>query len=138
MLFDTPTRPATRQLRQFAVTLLIFTTVAVVLRWLRHGAPSIPVLLVAAAGWALAVIGVVRPRGIEWLFVAATSLTAPIGRVVSEVMLVVLYFGVITPMALVSRLVKRDRLNRTIDRSARTYWMPRHPTRDGSRYFRQS
>src|SRR5437867_3076433 len=125
MLFDTPTRPGVRQLRQFAVALLMFTTLAVVLRWFRHGAPATSVLLVAVVGWGLGVIGIVAPRGIEWLFVAATSMTAPVGRVVSEAMLIVLYFGVITPMALVSGLVNRDRLNRRIDRSAGTYWVTR-------------
>ena len=138
MLFEAPGRPADRQLRQFAWALLAFVTLAISLRiWRGHSVGNWSLAL-AVAGWAAGALGAVSPRRIEWLFVAATTVTRPIGLVVSEVMLSVMYFGVITPVAIVSRLVRRDRLRRTLDKGAASYWVPRKPTTDPSRYFRQS
>jgi hypothetical protein len=62
----------------------------------------------------------------------------PIGLVVSELMLIVLYFGVITPIAFLMRVAGRDPLDRSIDRAAATYWVQHREAGDASRYFRQS
>lgn len=138
MLFDAPLRPDERQLRQFAWALVAFVTMAVSVRWIRHGSVTTAGFVAAAAGWTVGVLGAVVPRRIEPLFVLATHVTRPIGRVVSELLLVLLYFGLITPMAVVSRLVKRDRLRRRLERDAPSYWVPHRPPADLSRYFRQS
>jgi hypothetical protein len=138
MLFEAPGRPDVRQLRQFAWALLAFVTIVVAVRVWRGHAIAGGSMALAAAGWALGLLGAVSPRRIEWLFVAATTVTRPIGLVVSECMLAVMYFGVITPVAFVARLVGRDRMRRTFDRGAASYWVPRKPTTDPSRYFRQS
>lgn len=138
MLFDTPARADDRQLRQFAWALVVFVSIVLALRWWRGHAIGPASIVLALAGWSLGLLGAVAPRRIEWLFVGATTLTRPIGRVVSECMLAVMYFGVITPVALLSRLVGRDPLQRRIDRRAATYWTPRKPAADPSRYFRES
>ena len=138
MLFEAPGRPSDRQLRQFAWALIAFVAIALAVRvWRGHAVGFISIAL-AAAGWSLGALGAVRPRAIEWLFAAATTVTRPIGLVVSELMIVLMYFGVVTPVAILARLVGRDRLRRTFDRRASSYWVPRKPTADPSRYFRQS
>jgi hypothetical protein len=138
MLFEAPGRPSDRQLRQFAWALIVFVTIVLAVRVWR-GQPIGPgSMVLVAAGWSLGALGALWPRGIEWLFVAATAVTRPIGLVVSELMIVLMYFGVITPVAIVGRLVGRDRLRRAFDRRAASYWVPRKPTADPSRYFRQS
>jgi hypothetical protein len=138
MLFEAPNRPDDRQLRQFAWALIVFVAIAIALRvWRGHAVGPISLAL-AASGWLAGVLGVFQPRRIEWLFAAATTVTRPIGLVVSELMIVLMYFGVVTPVAIVARLVGRDRLRQTFDRRASSYWAPRKPTADPSRYFRQS
>ena len=138
MLFERQRRPDDRQLRQFAIALVAFVTVVVVVRWSRTGFLSSRVLALAVAGWLAGAIGTIAPHRIEWLFAGATVVTRPIGRVMSELMLIALYFGIITPMALLARALGRDRLRRRFDRDARTYWSPRQQRNDPSRYFRQS
>jgi hypothetical protein len=138
MLFETSGRPDDRQLRQFASALIVFVAIVIALRvWRGHAVGPIGLVL-AALGGVLGALGVVLPRSIAWLFVAATTVTRPIGLVVSELMLLLMYFGVVTPLAIAARLVGRDRLRRTIDRNATSYWVPRKPNTDPSRYFRES
>lgn len=138
MRSEAPSRPDDRQLRQFAWSLVAFVTIAVTLRWWRGRPLGVESIVFAAIGWVFGALGAIAPRRIEWLFIVATTVTRPIGKVVSECVLAVMYFGVVTPMAVASRLVGRDRLRRTFDRGASTYWVPRKTTIDPRRYFRQS
>ena len=48
-------------------------------------------------------------------------------RVVSPVAMGIVFFGVITPMALVMRLLGKDPLRLRFDRDAPTYWIDRSP-----------
>jgi hypothetical protein len=49
------------------------------------------------------------------------------GRVVSPVVLGVIFFGVFTPVAAVMRLCGRDVMCRRFDAAARSYWVKRDP-----------
>jgi Gpi18-like mannosyltransferase len=95
----------------------------------------------AAALWTIAVAlrlaGLVRPSWLKPLFVGLTVLTWPIGWAVSHAALAVTYYLVITPMALVFRLLGRDALQRRFDRQAASYWEPYNPDRGLKRYLRQ-
>ena len=138
MLFEPSHGADRRQLRQFAATLITFVTVAVAFRWRRYGTVSAPVAMAAVVGYILGVTGIVAPRTIAWLYATVSAITQPIGRVLSEVMLLILYFGVVTPIAVLCRLAGRDRLQRRLDRGNASYWVPRRSSSDISRYFRQS
>ena len=96
---------------------------------------------VAAACWVLAVagrlVGLARPMWLKPVFVGMTLMTFPIGWVVSNLTLALLYYLVFTPVALVFRLIGRDTMKRRFDRSAATYWEPYRPDRSGlERYLR--
>ena len=138
MLFE-PSRGADRrQLRQFAAALMVFVSAAVALRWRRLGQVGAPAMLAALVGYVLGVTGLVAPRTIAWLYVALSTITRPIGRVLSEVMLLILYFGVVTPIAALGRLAGRDRLQRRLGLGNESYWVSRPRVSDISQYFRQS
>jgi hypothetical protein len=53
------------------------------------------------------------------------SLAVVLGFVVSNVLLTVFFFIVITPIGLVARLSGKDFLRLKLDRNATSYWMPR-------------
>ena len=92
--------------------------------------------MLAGVAIIIGIAGLLRPRLVRWLFVAATVLAFPIGWVVSQVMLFVLFIGVMTPVALLFKAQRRDRLART--RSAQSsYWKPKTATQDMRRYLRQ-
>lgn len=50
-----------------------------------------------------------------------------LNRIVSPVVLGVMFFGMFAPMGWVMRLAGRDALNRRFDPSARSYWVERDP-----------
>ena len=73
-----------------------------------------------------------RPLWIGWMCAAY-----PMGWIVSHLLLAAIFYLVVTPVGIVMRLVGRDPLRRTMDRSASTYWIPHTSETDVSRYFRQ-
>jgi hypothetical protein len=56
----------------------------------------------------------------------------------SELALLVLYFGLVFPAGMLFRLLGRDPLALRLDRRARTYWSPKAPPRGAASYYRQS
>jgi hypothetical protein len=125
-----------RTLRQFAALGVAILAAVFGLSWYRHGAPT-------AAAWSLLVIavavgipGFARPALIRPVFLTAVAVTRPIGRVVNLVLLGALYFGLITPLAMLFRAMGRDVLRRRRPTVA-TYWVPRTTTTDVSQYLRQ-
>lgn len=59
-----------------------------------------------------------------------------LGRVVSPLVLGLIYFGVFTPVALVMRAFGRDALARSFDPALRSYWVKRDPAGPAEDSFR--
>jgi hypothetical protein len=91
--------------------------------------------------WVLAVlarvIGLIRPTWLRPVFVGMTLASWPIGWVASHLAFAILYYGVVTPVALLFRLIGRDALRRRFDRAAASYWEPYNPDQGPERYLRQ-
>lgn len=68
-----------------------------------------------------------RPRTLAPLNRAWMKFGALLHAVVSPIMLGAMYFCVITPIALLMRLARRDALRRKREPNARTYWIDRRP-----------
>jgi hypothetical protein len=136
-------KPEDRQLRQFGAMALVGLPLA---GWLFSGRPwsewsqtQINVVgALAAVGAAMAVVGWVRPHLLKYIFLAAMLISLPIGLVLSELILIVIYFGVFTPVALIFRLIGRDALERKIDRQRASYWTPKQQPAGVESYLRQS
>ena len=83
--------------------------------------------------WAAAVSGiflvltVTVPRLLTPLNKAWAKLGLLLGRIVSPIMLGVLYFTVFTPMALFLKIAGKDVLNLRRDPGAKSYWIVREP-----------
>jgi hypothetical protein len=96
---------------------------------------------VAWALWALAafsgILAASAPAALRLLYVALTAVALPVGWVVSNVLLAIVYYGILTPIGLALRLAGRDPLHRTFDRPSRSYWVDRPAQVDVRRYFRQ-
>ena len=61
----------------------------------------------------------------RWLFAILMLVAYPIGFVLSHVLIALIYYVVITPIALVFRAMGRDVLGKKLDPSAKTYWRDR-------------
>lgn len=90
-----------------------------------HGAPALSWLL--ALGAFTAIVTLIRDAWLTPLNRAWMELGELIGRVVSPVVLGVIFFGVFTPVGLVMRLYGRDAMARRFDPNLKTYWLERNP-----------
>lgn len=135
-LSDIPLRPTNRMLRQFAAALLVLSLVWAVL--LFPAVRARPVLGALFGGLALlGAAGLLWPRAVRWPFIAATVVTFPIGLLVTQLILLVMFYLVITPIGLVLRSTGRDPLQRHRDPRRVTWWAPRRETPDPERYLKQ-
>ena len=128
--------PTGRKLRQFGVIWLLFFTAAAGFGWYRGGDLRLlaPVWAVAVA---VALAGFLHLPFMRLVFVGMSYVTFPIGMTVSHLLLAIIYYLIVTPIALILRMVGRDPLERRLDTSADSYWSPHPDGEDESRYFRQ-
>lgn len=125
--------PTSRQLRQFGVLCLV---VLPLLGWLwRANAWGIGILVGVAV--AIAVAAFWQPRLVRPVFVGLILLTAPIGMIVGELALLLMFFAIFFPISLWSRIVRRDALQLRIDREADTYWQSKSEPKDAAGYYRR-
>jgi hypothetical protein len=131
-LLDLNLRPADRQLRQFAwISLFALPLIG----WFWGG--SIPLIaILAVVGAAMVLVSLVWPQALKPIFLGLTLIALPIGFVVSELSLLLIYFVFFLPLGLLFRLMKRDALQLKFDRRASTYWQPKPRPRGPSSYFR--
>ena len=124
-------------MRGFGVVLLVFFSLlgAVVGHQLQS---TRALVILGSIGAALALFYYAAPPFRIAMFRSWMALVMPIGRVFSLILLGLVYFGILTPIALVMRLLGRDRMMRRFDADASSYWSAREGDSSHSRYFRQS
>ncbi|MCR9200753.1 MAG: hypothetical protein NXI04_19120 [Planctomycetaceae bacterium] len=126
-------QPTSRQLRQFAVLCFVAFPLLTWL-WTRQ-AP--------ATGWAAVVGGTVatagwlQPAVVRPLFVLLTLITFPIGLVVGELAMLLVFALAFVPLAVLFRIIGRDSLQRRATADEKSFWQPRPSTRKLKDYFRQ-
>lgn len=72
-------------------------------------------------------IGILRPVWLRPLNKYWTKLGLLMGRIVSPVITAVVFYAVVTPTALLFRILGKDPLRLSRDPEARTYWIERQP-----------
>ncbi|HUV40004.1 MAG TPA: SxtJ family membrane protein [Planctomycetota bacterium] len=129
--------PTPRECRRFGVAALVASTLlAAVLVWWRDVSLAWAGVLVAA-GVLVFALALISEKLVRPVYVGLTLVTLPLGLVLSFVVLVVFFYGVLTPIGLVMRLFGRDPLRRRWDPDADTYWTPHRPAERAARYFNQ-
>jgi hypothetical protein len=76
-------------------------------------------------GIVLVFAGALAPRALRHVYIGWMSLAIVLGFVVSNVILTLFFFLVITPIAAIARLAGKDFLRLKLDRNAASYWIPR-------------
>ncbi len=126
--------PTNRQLRQFGVISLCALPF---LGWLWGGGLQL-VAVLAVLGLVLALVAAAAPQAMKPVYLALTIAAIPIGMVIGELAMLMIFFGIFFPVGLIFRLLKRDALQLKIDHRASTYWQSKKKA-DGIRsYYRQS
>jgi hypothetical protein len=128
--------PPEKLLRQFALVLPVFgLIVGAMLGW-KLGLWEVGGALLALC-LILGIVGRLSPRLLRPVFVGWMILVFPIHWFVSHTILVLIFYGIMTPIGQLMILLGRDPLNRKWDPAAKTYWQPHSPPPKSSRYFRQ-
>lgn len=110
--------------RSFGV---VFTVVflAIGLLPLRHGLP--PRLWALAVGGTMLAITLIRPSLLHAANLGWTKLGMLLAKIVNPVVMAVLFYGVVTPVALLMRLLGKDSLRLRWEPETASYWIPRDP-----------
>jgi hypothetical protein len=127
-------KPTPRVLRQFAgAWLLVFLALAFKRGLLHTTNTGIVLALISSIG----VIGLVLPRALRWLFVTASIIAFPIGWMVTQLVLALMFFLVLTPVALFFRLRGRDVLQLRHQPGKSSYWVAREQQPPPEKYLKQ-
>ena len=72
------------------------------------------------------------------MYVGSLFLTYPLGWIMSHVILMIVFYLVITPLGLLMRLSGHDPMMRRFESGRQSYWVEHDPSGSTERYFRQS
>lgn len=141
-------KPTDKQLRQFG---LIGLFAMPIIGWVFSGKPSLNLIpsglepniaqrlaIFTALGAAMGVCAWLKPSLLKWVFIVASVVTFPIGFVLGEITMFLIYLIGFVPMAILFRVIGRDALDRKFDKEAETYWQKKEPPKDSASYYRQS
>lgn len=111
-----------KKLREFGLTIgIVLLVLGGFTMW--RGRPIAPYLLTAGAafiGLGLTMPAVLKPLQKMWM-----GLGIVLGFFVSRVILSILFYGVMTPIGLVMKLLGKDLLDERIDKTRDSYWHER-------------
>ena len=125
-------RPDARELRRFAIAMLIgFFVLGALAAW-RAGGIGTGSIVLWGIGAFLAIAAFVPGVG-RIAYLAVYLPTSIIGYVVSHVMLTLMFFLVITPLAIILRLLGKD----VLQQRNKSGWMPVKEIKNEESYYRQ-
>jgi hypothetical protein len=130
---ELPLNPTARMLRQFAAGWVVcFMALAFRFGLLHHAPAGFWLAAVSLVG----IIGLIFPRALHWPFVILSTVAFPIGWVVTLLALAVMFYCVVTPLALVFRWRGRDALQLR-KRERATVWTERNEQTPPEKYLKQ-
>jgi hypothetical protein len=128
-------QPDAKELRRFAVAMLIgFTLLGLFSVW-RAGGTSTGAIVLWSVGAFLAIAAFVPKLG-KLAYLGVYLPTSIIGYVVSHVILTLMFFFVITPLGIILRLMGKDLLQQRRHKD-KTQWMPVKGVKSEDSYYRQ-
>ena len=128
--------PTPTFLRQFAGTFVI--GLGIIGGLVLHSSGSWRVAITLwVVGLLIGTFGLLFPRGMRPLYFGVSYITFPIGFVVSYVLLTTIFYAVITPIGLLTRVVGYDPMRKRFDAAKPSYWTPRGEPEDVDAYLRQ-
>lgn len=134
-------KPTPKQLRQFGVVFLTgFMIIGLVkyfwpFTWLLHQDKDVGfiAMLIGVIGGGLALTGTIVGMPLYYLWMGIAFV---MGNIMSRVIIVLIYYGVVTPLAIASWLVGRDRLQLKKTKTD-TYWHDISLPSEPEKYERQ-
>ena len=129
--------PNRKELRTFAIIALIAAMLVALLLWRFKGLGIRWGALIISLGAGILLSSFISLKVTRVIYLGLILVTLPIGLLVSFVLLAVFYFGILTPLALIFRLIGRDALHRTLDPDTDSYWIAHRKPDHLDRYYNQ-
>jgi len=127
--------PSDKKLRQFAGLWIIFFSAIAARQWFHHE-HHVAAIILAIVALTIGPMGVAFPKLIKPIYVGWMTAVYPIGWVMSHVMLGIVFFLIVTPMAILFRVLGRDALGLRAKPKAASYWVAK-PVTESANYLRQ-
>lgn len=110
--------------RSFGFTFAVAFSLIGAWLWWRQSKAGLPLI---GAGALFALIAMTVPRILHPLNVVWMRFGLLLNKIVSPIMLGVIFYVVFAPVGLLFRLIGRDALHRKFDRQRASYWIQRTP-----------
>ena len=134
-LIEINKNPSRKDLMFFGAVFPVFFGVIASVVYFALEAQVLATWIAGVAGTVTAVFFIIPPLRVP-LYLGWIYLAFPIGWTVSHLLMLMVYFVVLTPIGLVMRLLGRDPMKRALDRTSVSYFEA-HETAATERYFRQ-
>jgi hypothetical protein len=125
--------PSPNQIKQFGICCLVLLPF---LGWWWN-VKAVVLAGLGAIGLCLAVAAWFAPRLVRPMFVGLMVVTAPIGMILGELAMTLIFVGIFCPIACVFRWLRRDALKIRMDKKAKSYWQTKQTPQKLDRYFRR-
>lgn len=129
--------PDKKLLRTFGTIALIASVCLFLLLFLLKGLAVQKSLIVFFVGLIIFICSRTSLKLTKLIYLGLTLATLPIGLAVSFIVLASFYFLLLTPLALVFRLIGRDVLGLRFNSAAKSYWKKCSKSTSLERYFHQ-
>lgn len=129
--------PSRKELRNFAIIAPIAAALVSLVLFLHTGLGIQWAAVIFAVGVVIFLSSLVSIKLTRIIYLGLILVTLPIGYVVSFLLLAIFYFLLMTPLALVFRLIGRDALHRKFDPDTSSYWIAHRQPGSLDRYFHQ-
>ncbi len=128
--------PTHKDLRIFAGLQIVFFAIVAYLVNDKTGSIAGPVWIVCISA-VIGMIGLAKPSLIRLIYVGWMAAVFPLGWASSHIILLIVYYFVVTPIGLIMRVCGHDPMRRKFDRDTTTYWISRRQSTGTNRYFKQ-
>ncbi|MCI0361474.1 MAG: SxtJ family membrane protein [Planctomycetaceae bacterium] len=133
---ETIAPPTDRKLREFAIIGAILLAALAAWQWAAGGGLFLTAFCAATAAM-VGVIGSARPRWLAPIFTLWMIVAFPLAWLVSLLVLAAIFYGLMTPLGLLFRLLGRDPLDRAWPGGQDSYWKEKPGPQSPERYLRQ-
>jgi hypothetical protein len=114
---------STKQLRTFAIVLIALLSIFGLINFFKGNLP-ITIWLWSLAS-AILLMALLLPSSIKPIYQAAFFIAQILGWINTRLILGLIFYLIFAPIAILFKMIKKDPLDRKIDRQAKSYWISR-------------
>ena len=121
--------------KKFGITMsIILTIIGIFLLWGKNNYFEYSFFLAAV----FFISGLIMPSALKPVYKAWMALSVVMGFIMTRVIMVIIFYLIVTPLALISSMAGENFLDMKIDKNAKSYWIVRKKTQNvKSDYERQ-